>query len=229
MPKSRHRKKRTASLPAGVVKMTPEMHAMLLARREAFRKKFGRDPGPGDPVFFDPDADQPTKFSAVRIRAKMLEAMRKAGTPPHIIYAYEKTDLLLTKDSPASPSDRKAWNDAIDDYFAIEAAKKNNPDRPDPKDWKTEIPELLTSPFSRQDLAKVVACVRAIGPFEKGLSVVARIELAAAFMATACEHAFDTAKDIKGVTDGADRSAIAEDLVVRRAWEIYAQGSAGSK
>src|SRR5262245_64172486 len=104
----------------------------------------------------------------------MLEAMRKAGTPPHIIYAYEKTGLLLMKDSPASPSDRKAWNDAIDDYFAIETAQKNNPDRPDPKDWKTEIPELLSSPFSRQDLAKVAACVRAVGPFEKGKSVVAR-------------------------------------------------------
>ena len=130
-------------------------------------------------------------------------------SPPHIIYACEKTGLLLMKDAPASPSDRKVWNDAIDDYFAIETAQKNNPDRPDPKHWKTEIPELLASPFSRHDLAKVVACQRALGPFEKGMNVVARIELAAALMATACEHAFATAKVIKGASDGAERYAMA--------------------
>lgn len=27
--------------------------------RELFRKKFGRDPGPDDPLVFDPDADEP--------------------------------------------------------------------------------------------------------------------------------------------------------------------------
>ena len=36
-------------------------------RRAAFRKKFGRDPGPGDPVFFDPDADTPTAITPERM------------------------------------------------------------------------------------------------------------------------------------------------------------------
>jgi hypothetical protein len=39
--------------------MTPEVYAALKEQREAFRKKFGRDPGPGDPVIFDPLADKP--------------------------------------------------------------------------------------------------------------------------------------------------------------------------
>ena len=30
---------------------------ILREQREAFRKKFGRDPGPNDPIFFDPEAD----------------------------------------------------------------------------------------------------------------------------------------------------------------------------
>jgi hypothetical protein len=69
---------------------------MLLAQREAFRKKFGRDPGPSDPVFFDPDADQPTPISWVHLEAQRLEAMRKSGAPPQFVYAYQKTGLLFS-------------------------------------------------------------------------------------------------------------------------------------
>jgi hypothetical protein len=111
--------------------------------------------------------------------------------------------------------DRKAWKTAIEEYFAIEAAQANT-DKPDPSEWKAEIPELLASAFSRQDLAGVVKCVRAVWPLQKGLSVAARTELAAAFLATACEHAFDTAKDIEGVTDGSDRYAIVGAPALRR-------------
>src|ERR1700730_17734193 len=102
MPKSRRRKQNKPT----VLKMPPEAEEAINAQREAFRRKFGRDWGPGDPVFFDPDADQPTPMSSVRLEAEILEAMRKAGTPPEIIYAYKKTGLLLVEGSPASPSDR---------------------------------------------------------------------------------------------------------------------------
>jgi hypothetical protein len=33
------------------IQMTPKVRAALLAQREAFKKKFGREPGEGDPVF----------------------------------------------------------------------------------------------------------------------------------------------------------------------------------
>jgi hypothetical protein len=36
------------------------MQEAFEANLQAFREKFGRDPGPDDPVFFDPDADEPT-------------------------------------------------------------------------------------------------------------------------------------------------------------------------
>jgi hypothetical protein len=49
------------------------------------------------------------------------------------------------------PPDRaKEWDDAIDEYFAIEEASKQ-PDRPSAKEWNTAIPELLALPFTRQD------------------------------------------------------------------------------
>jgi aryl-alcohol dehydrogenase-like predicted oxidoreductase len=45
----------------------------------------------------------------------------------------------------------------------------------------------LAPPFSQQDLAKVTECLRAIAPIEaqRGMSVVTRIELAAAFLISA--------------------------------------------
>jgi hypothetical protein len=50
MPKSRNRKgKKSASATKGkrdVVSMTPLMRDALLEQREAFIKKFGREPGP---------------------------------------------------------------------------------------------------------------------------------------------------------------------------------------
>jgi hypothetical protein len=78
MPKSRNRKgKKSASATKGkrdVVSMTPLMRDALLEQREAFIKKFGREPGPGDPVFFDPDADTPTQISWDRM--ELLSACR---------------------------------------------------------------------------------------------------------------------------------------------------------
>lgn len=71
---------------------------MLLKQREAFRKKFGRDPGPGDPVFFDPDADEPRPLSEGAsdnpFDPEVLEALRKTGAAPQFIYAYRKTGLI---------------------------------------------------------------------------------------------------------------------------------------
>jgi hypothetical protein len=146
MAKSRRRKKAKTR----VVQMTPELHAALKEQREAFRKKFGRDPGPGDPVLFDPDADEPTPLTEVasdsEFDPEVLEAMRKAGTPPEFLYAHRKTGLIgvegMTENWPADR--RKEWDNAVREYFLIEEASKR-PDRPDPSEWSTEIPELLYS------------------------------------------------------------------------------------
>lgn len=56
--------------------MSPEAKAMIERQEEAFRRKFGRDMGPGDPVFFDPEADTPQPFSPEAIKdieAQMAE------------------------------------------------------------------------------------------------------------------------------------------------------------
>jgi hypothetical protein len=76
VPKSRGRKKK---LPRGVVPMTPRVHEALLEQRKAFIEKFGREPDPNDPVFFDPDKDIPTQMDPARLDADLEKAIRDAG------------------------------------------------------------------------------------------------------------------------------------------------------
>src|SRR5262245_24743418 len=89
MPKSRGRKKSSSH----TIKMKPRMRDALMDQSAAFIKKFGREPGPGDLVFFDPDKDVPTPLN-LDVETEVLEAMRKACTPPQFVYAYKKTGLL---------------------------------------------------------------------------------------------------------------------------------------
>ncbi len=63
------------------VKLTPELREILSKGRARFIAKFGREPGPSDPVFFDPDKDVPTPLDANKVRADLVRAMRRAGVP----------------------------------------------------------------------------------------------------------------------------------------------------
>jgi len=58
MPKSPRRK--PGKERAIKVEITERTRAILEAQQQRFREKFGRDAGPNDPVFFDPDAAEPS-------------------------------------------------------------------------------------------------------------------------------------------------------------------------
>lgn len=61
------------------LKMTPHVETALVALREKFKTKFGREPGPNDPVFFDPDCDTPTPITKEQLLNKVLGAAKSAG------------------------------------------------------------------------------------------------------------------------------------------------------
>jgi hypothetical protein len=63
------------------IKMTPEITQIISDQRARFIKKFGREPGPNDPVFFDPDRDVPTPWSPEKLQAELLKAMEAANIP----------------------------------------------------------------------------------------------------------------------------------------------------
>lgn len=68
-----------------------ELDDALAAQREKFVAKFGREPGPDDPIFFDLDED--------KVRKDTADAMRAAGISPALIYAYEETGLIVTQEN----------------------------------------------------------------------------------------------------------------------------------
>jgi hypothetical protein len=225
MPKSRGRKRKPQAKTTKI-KLAPPVLEAFEQQREAFRKKFGRDWGPNDPIFFDTDADEPTQISQVRMEAEIVDALREGGAPPEIAYAYKKTGLLyLGGDNSLWPREHvEEWEAAVAEYHLIEEAKAKAGPKPD--GWTTEIPELLVSGFSQEDFDHVRAILKAMAPVEasRPMKVAGRIELAAAALATACEQAYDSAH-ATGHPERADELYDkAEELVIRRAREIYAQG-----
>ena len=104
------------------VKLSAEAMQLLEQQRQAFREKFGCDPGPDDPVFFDPDCDTPQPMSEVKYCSSVVGAMQKAGIAPTHIYAYLKTGMIITtvNQDLFSDDDIEEWRQAIQEYRALE-------------------------------------------------------------------------------------------------------------
>jgi len=62
-----------------VIKMNKELDEAMMRQVESFKEKFGREPGPDDPLFFDPDYDVPTPLTQAKVKRELVEAARKAG------------------------------------------------------------------------------------------------------------------------------------------------------
>jgi hypothetical protein len=116
---------------------------------ERFREKFGRDPGPEDPIFFDPDADEPRPFDLDTATREMAEELRhagmEAGIDPSLIEAWCELGYVVTEDTRHlfSASDIAVWNEAVrrhagdleedDDLNGDEVPRKDLPDVPGPR------------------------------------------------------------------------------------------------
>ena len=94
---------------------------MLKEQRAQFREKFGRDPEPDDPIFFNPDVATPEPLTPAQDDAldqEIIEAMGDAGIDAAIIYAYRKTGRIMTEQNEylLSDDDRQEWNAALEEY-----------------------------------------------------------------------------------------------------------------
>ena len=123
---STRRIKHRKSTRGRTVKLDPESMDMMQQQLQAFREKFGREPGPDDPIFFDPDADTPQPFRLEKFLEESIEAMVAAGIRPEIIYAHRKTGGLIVTEAnqeKLSAEDIAEWEAAIDEY--LEKTKGN--------------------------------------------------------------------------------------------------------
>lgn len=111
------------------IKMTPEGAATLKAhlepQLEAFRKKFGREPGAGDPIFFDPDKDEPTPIPANKFEdgfdRMITNALARDAVRPEFAYAMFQTRRIVTTDNVEllSEAEQQEWTDAVDEYLEL--------------------------------------------------------------------------------------------------------------
>lgn len=111
----------TKSIP-----ISSETLELLKKQQAAFRQKFGREIGPNDPLFFDPDANTPQPMNIEVFREAMIKAMVDAGLPGDLIYAFQKTGRLVSEENQKFLTDDelKEWNDAIDEYHEREGKQR---------------------------------------------------------------------------------------------------------
>ncbi len=91
-----------------------EVREVLDEQRRKFVKKFGREPGPEDKVFFDAPPLE-------HFEAEMVGAMKATGINPAVIYAYEKTGLLVSEENQhlIPDADLAEWEAAIEEHSRL--------------------------------------------------------------------------------------------------------------
>jgi hypothetical protein len=104
-----------------VLRIGPDHAAALEAQARQFEEKFGRPPGPDDPVFFDPDADEPQPVSLTGMETETVAMLEAAGVSPAWIYAYQHTDGLLPRPDGSfnSARDQAEWDEAVSRYIRV--------------------------------------------------------------------------------------------------------------
>jgi hypothetical protein len=98
-------------------------------RYRAFYERFGRDPQPDEPLFFDPAQDQPVAPDPAVIRAQVLRAASSAGVDGRMVLSFMRLDRLTR---PLESSTPAAWRHPI------------TPDR-DRQPWRPIAPEEPSS------------------------------------------------------------------------------------
>ena len=100
------------------IRLSPEARQAIERQLAAFREKFGRDPNDGDPIFFDPDADDPVPLSDEKYERMMIEAMAEVGISQAMIFAFKRTGRIVTKRNKhlLTAEELREWYDAVDEY-----------------------------------------------------------------------------------------------------------------
>lgn len=126
-------------------KISNELKSFLEAQNKEFKEIFGREMRGEDPVFFQ------NKYleDPHELNNKLVEAMQETNIRPEIIYAFLKTDLLLSEANldKMPDSDIKKWVDAVKGYRK-RVSKGENPfnDFSPPKeveDLFNELPKAI--------------------------------------------------------------------------------------
>lgn len=103
------------------IPLTRETAEIIAEQKKLFREQFGREPGPDDPLFFEPRVAVPqflSDESTDEVWKSLLQAAGDSGIDPAIVYAMNKTGRIVTETNLEflTDSDLQEWNDAVDEY-----------------------------------------------------------------------------------------------------------------
>jgi len=103
----------------------------IAQQTKLFREQFGRDPGPEDPLFFDPAVTTPQFLSgesANEVWSSLLQAAGDSEIDPALVYAMNKTGRIVTQQNMRflTDADLQEWNDAVDEYHQMIASGKTH-------------------------------------------------------------------------------------------------------
>jgi len=110
-----------------IIPINRETAEIIAQQKKLFREQFGRDPGPEDPLFFDPGVATPqlrSGESADEVWSSLLRAAGDSGIDPALVYAMNKTGRIVTQQNMRflTDADLQEWNDAVHEYHQMIAS-----------------------------------------------------------------------------------------------------------
>jgi hypothetical protein len=93
--------------------------AALDHQRQSFREKFGREPRPDDPFLCNVIVLEPKATPLQQMKDEMVGGMLKAKIRRELIFAYIRTNLIVTKSSRRNLTSKKLkeWDDSIEEFL----------------------------------------------------------------------------------------------------------------
>ena len=148
-----------------VLRMDPDQGAALEAQVRRFEEKFGRPPGPEDPLFFDPDADEPQPMSLTGLETQTVAMLEAAGICPAWIYAYQHTGGLLPRPDGTFLTDRDQaeWDEAVSRWLRVHQPGTAIDHKAETRKLAS-IMTIMTLKMAAEDPAYGAAMAAALGP-----------------------------------------------------------------
>lgn len=100
---------------SATVTMTDELAEAVRHQIVLFEERFGRPPGPDDPLLFDPDQDEPAPLDPDKFLAEVERASARAGMP-EVGAAVRELGYIVSEQNRHhfSVAELDAWDEAID-------------------------------------------------------------------------------------------------------------------
>ena len=104
-----------------IISIDHETSEIIAQQKKLFGQKFGREPGPEDPLFFDPGVATPQFLSVEsqeEVWKSLLQAAGDSEIDPAIVYAMNKTGRIVTETNLEflTDSELQEWNDAVNEF-----------------------------------------------------------------------------------------------------------------